>query len=136
MNDFNKRTNAQIQREMQDRQFAAAHALEIRRWHRDVAREIFCKQIESGIPRDALDLQNYAIASVSAADMLLSAIMAKPSEEKGGDDLVNADQVDQLNKSLSRYQIPPSEFLATYEIESLDKLPASKFAEAMEAIRT
>jgi len=82
MNDFNRKTNAQIQREMQDRQFAATHALEIRRWHRDVARQIFSHQLESGIPREAQDLENYAIASVRAADMLLSAIMAKPAADQ------------------------------------------------------
>lgn len=78
MNDFTRKTNAQIQREMQDRQFAAAHALEIRRWHRDVARELFIGQATSvGLADDRLDM--IAAHCVRAADFLLSAIMAKPA---------------------------------------------------------
>ncbi len=67
---------------MQDRQFAATHALEIRRWHRDVARQIFQDHISIGtkdgqaFPPELV--QKIAVASVLAADCLLQAILAKP----------------------------------------------------------
>lgn len=129
-----RKTGAQIQREMQERQFAVAQHLEMQRWHRDIARQVFLDHLrvateEGGIIETSDDVMHkIAAASVRAADNLLSAILARPAES------ITPDQAVALCNAIAKKEIPLAEFLATFEIAEVEDLPASKFDDAMASI--